>query len=95
MTKRAVRKIWPTWVELGAIILIGSIITVAVYVWMLHPRGIATPYGIIISIALAAILAFYRINHAYGLIAAVFSALAVAMLSAFLTMLGLLNILGA
>lgn len=94
MMKRAARKIWPMWVELEAIILIGSIVTVAVYVWMFYPKGIATPYGIIISIALAAILAFYRTNRAYGLIAAIFSALAVALLSAFLTMFGLLNIFG-
>lgn len=29
MMKRAARKSWPVWVELGAIILIGPIITVA------------------------------------------------------------------
>lgn len=95
MTERRLRKAWVHLAELGAIVLIATSATIAVYARVFPAMAIATPYGVAISVLLAAGLAFHRIYRFYGLVPALCSALAVATLSGGLSLFGLLNILGA
>lgn len=95
MTEQTRRKAWTWLVELAAIALIAASVTVAVYAWMLPAMAIATPYGVVIGLLLAAGFAFLRIYRPYGFLPAMCSSLAVAALSGFLALFGLLNMLGA